>query len=44
MLGVICELLFVKKELFSGGKHKFLTACDAFERPIPEVHHRLSES
>jgi len=44
MLGVIRELLFVKKELLSGGKNKFIPASDALERPIPEFHHKLSDS
>jgi len=41
---VVGELLFVKKELLSGGKDKFITTGDALERPIPEFHLKLSDS
>jgi len=44
MLGVVRELLFGKKELFSGSENKFITTSDALERPIPEFHHKLSDS
>jgi hypothetical protein len=44
VLGVIGKLLFKEKKLLTSGKNKFVPASDAPERPIPEFHHKLSES
>jgi hypothetical protein len=44
VLGVVCELLGMEKQLFIGGEDKVLPAHDTLQDPICKFHLRLSDT